>query len=81
MAYTVLIHIANQEAILAEMDELPESNAAFITCSNPRMKDGKPVNYIDAEATKFLFPWSRISFLEVYPSEEDQTDIETFFRD
>lgn len=81
MAYTVLIHIANADAILAEVDELPDANSTFITCTNPRMRDGKPITFIDPEASRIMFPWSRITFLEVYPSEEDQTEIETFFRD
>lgn len=81
MAYTVLIHVANQEAIMAEIDEIPDPSSSILTCVNPRTKDGKSVSYIDAEADRIIFPWHRISFLEIYPSDEDQADIETFFRD
>ncbi len=81
MAHTVLIHIANADPVVAEMDELPDPQSVYITCTNIRARDGKPIHYIDPEASKFLFPWHRITFLEVYPSEEDQAEIETFFRD
>ena len=81
MSYTVLIHVANAEAVMAEIDDLPDPSSSFLLCTNPRLKDGKPVNYIDADATRIVFPWHRVSFLEIYPSEEDQTEIETFFRD
>lgn len=81
MAYTVLLHIANSEAILAEIEEIPDPSSAFVVCTNPRAKDGKPINYIDLEANKFIFPWQQITFLEIYPSDEDGTEIETFFRD
>jgi hypothetical protein len=52
-----------------------------VTFTNVRARDGKPVVYIDREATRILFPWHRISFLETLPSEEDQEEIESFFRD
>ena len=80
MALTVLIHIANSDPILADMEELPDGNASHIVCTNARGKDGRPLHYIDEDATTFLFPWHRITFLEIYPGDEEQTDIETFYR-
>ena len=81
MAITVIVHMLNADAILAEIDELPESTANFIECTNPRARDGKPIVYIEREATRLLIPWHRISFVETMPSEEDQAEIESFFRD
>ena len=81
MAISVLIHIANADPILAEVDQLPNPNDTFVLCTNARGKDGKAVHYLDPEAIRFMIPWHRITYVEAYPSEEDQTDIETFFRD
>ena len=81
MAITVIVHIMNQDPIVAEIDEVPDSNAAFLVCTNPRARGGKPVSYIEREATRVIFPWHRISFVETMPSEEDQVQIESFFRD
>lgn len=81
MAFTVLIHIANADPLVAEMDEMPKPNDTYIVCTNPRARDGKQLHYIDAEAVKFMFPWHRITFVEVYPSEEDRAEVEAFFRD
>ena len=81
MSITVIVHILNADAILAEIDELPNPMANFVTCVNPRAKDGKPIVYIEREATRILIPWHRISFMETLPSEEDQVEIESFFRD
>lgn len=81
MAFTVLLHIANADPILAEMDEMPVTGASHVVCTNARARDGKPLHYIDQEATRFLFPWHRITFIEVYPSEEERAEVETFFRD
>ena len=81
MSITVIIHITNADAIVAEIEELPDTTANFITCVNPRARDGKAIAYIEREATKILIPWHRISFLETLPSEEDQVEVESFFRD
>jgi hypothetical protein len=81
MAITVIVHVLNADAILAEIEELPDPSSNFITCTNPRARDGKSIVYVDAQATRIMFPWHRISFVETLPSEEDQVEIETFFRD
>lgn len=81
MAITVIVHILNADALVAEVEELPDPTASFILCTNPRGRDGKPLVYIEREATRVLIPWHRISFVETMPSEEDQIEIETFFRD
>jgi len=81
MAITVVVHILNSDAILAEIDEMPNPTSNFIICTNPRARDGKSIVFIDAQATRVVFPWHRISFLETMPGEEDQAEIETFFRD
>ena len=81
MSFTVLIHIANADPIVAEMDSMPSATATHIVCTNPRARDGKIPHYIDPEAIRFIFPWHRITFVEAYPSEEDRAEVETFFRD
>lgn len=81
MAITVIVHVMNTDPIVAEIDEIPHTTSAFVVCTNPRTRDGKPVSYIEREATRIIFPWHRISFLETLPGEEDQMEIESFFRD
>jgi len=81
MAITVLIHIANADPVMAEIEQLPSPTDNFILFTNPRARDGKPVHTFDAEARRFMIPWHRVNFVEAYPSEEDLTEVETFFRD
>ncbi|RMF01051.1 MAG: hypothetical protein D6768_11475 [Chloroflexi bacterium] len=81
MSITVIIHVVGGDAIVGEVEDLPDPQAQYVTFTNVRARDGKPVVYIDRESTRVLFPWHRISFLETMPSEEDQEDIESFFRD
>ena len=81
MSITVIIHVQGGDAILGEIEEMPDPHANYVTFTNVRARDGKPVIYIDREATRIMFPWHRISFLETLPSEEDHEEIESFFRD
>ena len=55
MAITVIVHVLNSDAILAEIDELPDPSSNFITCTNPRARDGKSVVYIDSDAIILMF--------------------------
>lgn len=81
MSITVIVHVQGGDAVLGEIEAIPEPTANYIIVTNVRTRDGKSVVYIDREATRVLFPWHRISFLETLPSEEDREEIETFFRD
>jgi hypothetical protein len=81
MAITVIIHVMSADAVVGEIEEMPEPTASFITVTNPRSRDGKPVTYIEREATRVIFPWHRISFVETMPSDEDAVEYESFFRD
>lgn len=81
MSITVIIHVVGGDAIVGEIEELPDPQANYVTFTNVRQRDGKPVVYIDRDANRILFPWHRISFLETLPSETDQEEIESFFRD
>lgn len=81
MAYSVVIHLLNEDPILAEIDELPKPQDTNIIITNPRRRDGKQVHYIDARASQVVFPWNRITFIEVFPSEEEEAEVVEFFRD
>jgi hypothetical protein len=69
------------ESMVAEIQEIPNPQANYITVTNVRTRDGKQIVYIDREATRVMFPWHKISFVETLPSEDDHEEIETFFRD
>jgi hypothetical protein len=81
MAHTVIIHFASEDPAVAEMETLPEPNSTCITCTEIRRRDGKPLHYITPEASTFIFPWARISFIEVLTSEIERGDVLEFYRD
>lgn len=71
MAYTLIVHIANSEAIIGEVDELPTCSDTMIMVSNPRRTDGKDLHYISENVTTVFWPIDRINFIEVFGSESD----------
>jgi hypothetical protein len=79
MAYTVVIHLVGEEPIMAEMEKLPEPSDNCIICTGVRRKDGKPVEYVEANVDIVIFPWHRISAIEVLPSAEEE--VVEFFRE
>jgi len=81
MAKTIVLHIVGEEPVLADIDEMPEPTATYVMCSNLRKRDGKPVNYVSPGAKTILFPWARISFLEIMVSTEESRDVIGFYRE
>lgn len=69
---TVLIHIANEDPILGEMDELPGPNDTNFLVKNPRRRDGKDLAYLMNNVTQVIWPVIRVSFIEIVPGEGDE---------
>ncbi len=80
MPYTVLIHVLNEDAVLGEIEDLPEPTAQFLKVSSPRLRDGRDVPYFLAETNIAIFPWHRIHSVEIMPGEEEE-EIVTFVRE
>ena len=72
MAYTLLLHIANEEPTMVEVDKIPEPSDILIVGMNPRRKDGKDLPNISANVTTVIYPVSRMVFIEVMPSGEEE---------
>lgn len=81
MAHTVIVHIHNEDPLVAEMEELPDPHAMFVALTNPRKRDGKPLQHVDREAVTLFFPWTRITFVEVLGTRRTRDDVIEFFRD
>lgn len=80
MAKTIVLHIMGEDPVLADMDQEPQPNDTFIRVTNMRKRDGKDVPYLAAGVQAVLFPWHRITFIELMPSEEDRDSVVDFFR-
>jgi hypothetical protein len=83
MAKRVILHLAGEDPILAEIAALPDKTDNFITVRNPRKRDGKALHYLTDGATSFIFPLPRITFIEVFDEEEQSEEhgLIAFFRE
>ncbi len=77
---SVIIHLQNEDPILGEIDSLPTPTDTLIILKSPRMKDGKDLRNLEANVTTAIWPISRVSFIEILPSGEEE-EIITFVRE
>ena len=80
MSITLIVHVANEEPFMAEIEELPMAAQTSLTLSNPRKLDGRDLHYLSDDVTTMVVPWHRINFLEVVPG-RDADDIIGFVRE
>jgi hypothetical protein len=77
---TVILHLTGEDPLLADLDREPEPGDQFIRVTNMRKRDGKPVSYLAAGVQSVIFPWHRVTFIEMMPSEEERSQVIDFFR-
>jgi len=72
MAYTIVLHVSGEEAVVAEIDELPAIDATSVMVKNPRRMDGKDLHYLDENVVTVIWPMSRLNFIEILPTKEEE---------
>jgi hypothetical protein len=72
MPTTVQIHVTNEEPIVAEVEALPERTDTLVIAMNPRLRDGKDLRFLANNVTTLILPVSRISFIQVLPSGDEE---------
>lgn len=77
---TVLVHIQNEDPVLGEVDNLPSPQDMLILVKNPRRRDGKDLTYLEANVSSVMWPTSRVNFIEIIPSGEEE-EIISFVRE
>ena len=50
-----------------------EATDTIITVSNPRLRDGKDIHYLEHNVVKVMWPVNKITLIEVLESEEEET--------
>ncbi len=72
MAYTIVIHINDEDPVIGETDELPLLTDMLVKVSNPRRLDNKDLHYLTIGVVEIYWPIARINFIEVMPTDEDE---------
>lgn len=91
MSVPAIVHLQGEDAVLGDLDEMPDPKSSYVILRNLRKKDGKQLSYVADGATAFLYAWSRISFIELMGEVPSISHVETatpvgtkvlgFFRD
>lgn len=72
MSISVILHIAGEEPVLGEVDEMPDPGDRMFKISHPRRMDGKDLSYLVDNVATVYWPAHRVNFLEVLPSREEE---------
>lgn len=80
MAITILLHILNEDAVVGEVEELPDPTSQYLLIRSPRLRDGRDVTYFLPETNVVIYPWARIMSIEVLTTEGEEK-IVTFVRE
>ena len=72
MPHTVILHIAGEPSIVGEVEELPKPTDTLLTVSNPRLRDGKDIHYLEHNVVKVIWPIDKLGLIEVLASEEEE---------
>jgi hypothetical protein len=72
MSHAIILHVSGEASILGEIEELPKLTDTIIIVSNPRLRDGKDIHYLEQNVVKVIWPLSQIALIEILESEEDE---------
>lgn len=76
----LLLHVQNADAVKVDCDDMPNPSDQYILGRNPRDRADKEVGWLEDGVTTVLFPWWRVTFVEVLPTEEDEAEFPLPFR-
>lgn len=79
--YTIVLHVSNADPVKIDVEELPTPQDTCIIGKNPRMKSDKELDWVDEGVNTVIFPWHRITYIQVWPSDEDTLDFPLTYRD
>jgi len=72
MPISVLLHISGEDAVVGEIEQIPNPTDTNIILNNPRRRDDKEVPYIAETVVSVIWPMHRINFIEILPSREEE---------
>jgi len=72
MAYSIILHISGEMPIMGEVEELPKPTDTLVIVTNPRLRDGKDIHYLEHNVVKVMWPVDKITLIEILESEEEE---------
>lgn len=74
MIRNAVIHIMNEQPLLADLFEAPSPGDVGMRCTNLRTLNGKRPVFVDDSASIFFFPYLHIRFVEIPPGAVSGSD-------
>jgi hypothetical protein len=65
MIRNVVIHLINEQPMLADVEALPAPSDVAFVCTNLRSMNGTRPVFIDRSESTFVFPYAHIRFVEL----------------
>ncbi len=65
MIKNVIIHLANEQPLLADIETQPKPSDMVLVCTNLRTMNGTRPVFIDRMESMFVFPYTQVRFIEV----------------
>jgi hypothetical protein len=65
MIRNVVVHIANEQPLMADLFDMPSPADVALVCANLRSMNGTRPVFIDDMASYFIFPLTFIRFVEI----------------
>ena len=76
MLKNAVLHLHNEQPLLADLLELPTPADVAVRMTNLRTLDGKRPIFVDDMRSVFVFAYHRISFIEIPPTSLVGTSVE-----
>ena len=67
MIRDVILHVNDEQPLLADLFEAPSPGDVGLRCTNLRQMNGKRPVFVDDVASIFFFPYLHIRFVEIPP--------------
>jgi hypothetical protein len=67
MIRDAVLHIMNEQPLLADLFEPPSPGDVGLRCTNLRTLNGKRPVFVDDSASVFFFPYLHLRFVEIPP--------------
>ena len=65
MIRNAVIHISNEQPLIADLYAMPVPLDVSLVCTNVRLLDGKKPIFIDSVGSVFVFPYLHVRFIEI----------------
>ena len=61
MRHSIILHIPGETAIAGEVEDLPKPTDKLVVVSNPRLRDGKDLHYLEHNVVKVIWPIDKVA--------------------